>query len=83
MDETTKKAVIKILRVFKTKELGEGGFVHFDEFTKARAIIWDHGHVKHDNQRDALMYLRQNGYVNESDAGLELTEKGGKAVKSV
>jgi hypothetical protein len=83
MDETTKKAVIKILRVFKSKELGEGGFVHFDEFAKAKAIIWDRGHVKHDNQKDALMYLRHNGYVNESEAGLELTEKGAKALKSV
>jgi hypothetical protein len=83
MDESGKKAARKILLVFKQKGLGPGGFVHFDDFSKARAIIWDQGFVKHENQKQALSYLREYGYVNESDAGLELTEKGAKALEKV
>jgi hypothetical protein len=83
MNESAKKAARKILGVFRHKNLGEGGFVHFDEFSKARAIVWDQGFIKHQNQKDALIYLREYGYINESDAGLELTEKGAKAVKKL
>lgn len=83
MDESAKKAARKILNVFRQKELGAGGFVHFDEFSKARAIIWDQGFVKHENQKKALIYLRERGYVNESEAGLELTEKGAGALKKM
>jgi hypothetical protein len=83
MDESVKKAARKILSVFRNKNLGARGFVHFDEFTKARAIIWDRGFIKHENQKEALIYLRQNGYVDESDAGLELTEKGASAIKKL
>ena len=83
MDESAKKAARKILNVFRQKQMGAGGFVHFDEFSKARAIIWDQGFVKHENQKQALDYLREYGYVNESDAGLELTEKGAKALKKL
>ena len=83
MDESGKKAARKILSVFRQKGLGAGGFVHFDEFSRARAIIWDQGFVKHQNQKDALIYLREYGYVNESDAGLELTEKGAKAIEKM
>lgn len=83
MDESAKKAARKILSVFRQKGVGTGGFVHFDEFTAARAIIWDQGFIKHDNQRDALNYLREHGYVNESAAGLELTEKGAAALRKV
>jgi hypothetical protein len=63
--------------------MGAGGFIHFDEFSKARAIIWDQGFIKHENQKEALIYLREHGYVNESDAGLELTEKGAGAFKKM
>ena len=80
MNESAKKAARKILGVFRQKNLGEGGFVHFDEFSKARAIVWDQGFIKHQNQKDALIYLREYGYVNESDAGLELTEKGANLI---
>ena len=83
MDESAKKAARKILNVFRQKGVGARGFVHFDEFTSARAIIWDQGFIKHENQKDALLYLRENGYVNESDAGLELTEKGAGALKKM
>jgi hypothetical protein len=83
MDESVKKAARKILSVFRNQSLGARGFIHFDEFTKARAIIWDQGFIKHENQKEALIYLRTNGYVNESDAGLELTEKGASAVKKL
>ena len=83
MDESAKKAARKILNVFRQKDLSEGGFIHFDEFTRARAIVWDRGFIKHENQKAALIYLREHGYVNESDAGLELTEKGANAVKKL
>jgi len=83
MDESVKKAAKKILYVFRQKGVGARGFVHFDEFTSARAIIWDQGYIKHDNQKEALLYLRENGYVDESDAGLELTDKGAAALKKM
>jgi hypothetical protein len=83
MDESAKKAARKILGVFRHKELGTGGFVHFDEFSKAKAIVWDRGFIKHDNQKEALIYLKEHGYVNELDAGLELTEKGANALKKL
>jgi hypothetical protein len=80
MDESSKKAAKKILNVFRQKGLGAGDFVHYDEFTAARAIIWDQGYIKHDNQKEAVIFLRERGYVNQSDAGLELTEKGAAAL---
>jgi hypothetical protein len=83
MDDSTKKAARKILDVFRQKQMGTGGFVHFDEFSRARAIIWDQGFVKHENQREALIYLREHGYVNELEAGLELTAKGAVALKKL
>jgi hypothetical protein len=81
MEETEKKAARAILRVFREKELGEGGFVHFDDFGKA--LRWEAGYIKHENQRNALRFLVENNYVNELNAGLELTAKGAKAVKKL
>jgi hypothetical protein len=81
MEETDKKAARSILRVFQDKGLGEGGFVHFDDFGKA--LRWEAGYIKHENQRNALRFLVQNNYVNELNAGLELTEKGAKALKKL
>jgi hypothetical protein len=81
MQETDKKAARSILRVFLDRSLGAGGFVHFDEFGKV--LRWEAGYVKHENQRNALRFLVENGYVNELNAGLELTEKGAKALKKL
>jgi hypothetical protein len=83
MDESAKKAARKILNVFRLKGLGAGDFVHYDEFTEARAIVWDQGYIKHDSQKEAVIYLRERGYVNQSDAGLELTGKGATALKKL
>lgn len=81
MDETDKKAARAILRVFWDRGLGEGGFVHFDDFGKT--LRWEAGYVKHENQRNALRFLVENQYVNELNAGLELTGKGAKALKKL
>ena len=81
MDPSERKAALKILRVFKTKDVGEGGFLHFDDF--GNALVIEGGYPKHDMQRNALMYLRNKGYINEGDAGLELTEKGAKALEKL
>ena len=81
MNETDKKAARAILAVFKQKRLGEGGFVHFDEFGKA--LRWEAGFVKHENQRNALRFLVENNYVVEMNAGLELTGKGADSLKKI
>ena len=81
MDPSERKAALKILRVFKTKDIGEGGFLHFDDF--GNTLVIEGGYPKHDLQRNALIYLRTKGYVNEGDAGLELTEKGAKALEKL
>jgi hypothetical protein len=78
MQETEKKAARAILRVFRDRGLRAGGFVHFDEFGKS--LRWEAGHVKHENQRNALRYLVEKEYVVELYAGLELTEKGEKSL---
>jgi hypothetical protein len=81
MDETDKKAARAILGVFKRKNLGAGGFVHFDEFGKV--LRWEAGYVKHENQRNALRFLVENGYLIEMNAGLELTRKGADSLKKI
>ena len=81
MDPTIRKAAIAILRVFKQKNVGSGGFLHYTEFGKV--LRWEGGQLKHEMQREALWYLRDNGFVNEGDAGLELTDKGQAALKNV
>jgi hypothetical protein len=81
MDESVKKAARAILVVFRDKGLGAGDLVHFADFGKA--LKWDAGFVKHENQQLALQYLVKYGYVNETQAGLELTRKGADAMKSV
>jgi len=78
MQETEKKAARAILHVFKEKNLKAGGFIHFEEFGKS--LRWEAGYVKHENQRNALWFLVENGYVVELNAGLELTDKGEKAL---
>ena len=74
MDDSQKRAARAILVVFRDRDVGAGGFLHFDEFGKALKV--EAGYVKHENQREALNYLKEKGYVNERDAGLELTDKG-------
>lgn len=81
MDETDKKAARAILSVFKQKNLGAGGFVHFDDFGKV--LRWEAGFVKHENQRNALRFLVENNYVIEMNAGLELTGKGADSLKKI
>ena len=46
-------------------------------------LLGAEAYVKHENQRNALRFLVENGYVNELNAGLELTEKGAKALKKL
>ena len=74
MDETDKRAARAILTVFKNRNIGAGGFVHFDDFGKV--LRWEAGFVRHENQRNALRFLVENNYVVEMNAGLELTAKG-------
>jgi len=74
MDATEKKAARAILSVFKVKGSGVGGFLHFSDFGKV--LQYEAGFVKHEMHRNALRYLVENGYVNEMNTGLELTEKG-------
>lgn len=81
MDETEKKAARAILAVFRRKGTRAGGFLHFDEFGKA--LKWEAGYMKHDNQRHALLFLVENGYVSQLEAGLELTEKGAAALSKL
>jgi hypothetical protein len=81
MNETDKKAARAILGVFKQKNLGAGGFIHFDEFGKV--LRWEAGYVKHENQRNALRFLVENGYLTEMNAGLELTRKGADSLKKI
>jgi len=78
MDPSVRKAALKILARFKARDVGEGGFLHFDDF--GNTLVIEGGYPKHQLQRDALDYLKSNGYVNEGDAGLELTEKGSRAL---
>lgn len=78
MDETEKKAARAILSVFRRKGIRTGGFLHFDDFGKA--LKWEAGYIKHENQRQALEFLVANGYVQQLHAGLELTEKGAAAL---
>jgi hypothetical protein len=80
MDESVKKAARAILLVFKNKP-GSGGFIHFEEFGKA--LRWEAGYVKHENQREALRFLVENRYVSEMNTGLELTEKGAESLKKL
>ena len=81
MDETEKKAARAILRVFRDKGARTGEILHFDDFGKV--LRWEAGYVKHENQRNALRYLVENGFVDETHAGLELTEKGANALKKL
>lgn len=81
MDPTIKKSARSILAVFHAKRLGTGDFLNFSEFGKA--LRWEAGYVKHENQRLGLQYLVERGYVVETNTGLELTSKGGKFVQSM
>ena len=74
MDPTIKKAAAAILRVFKQKNLRATGFINFNDF--GSALRYEGGYAKHDNQRAALEYLLDGGFVVQMNSGLELTEKG-------
>ncbi len=78
MDPAVRKAAIAILRVFREKDASEGTFLHFSEFGSALRVAA--GHVKHENQREALFHLRDEGYVDVGDAGLTLTARGAEAL---
>jgi len=79
VDPTVKKAARAILLVFSQKDVGAGGFLNFAEFGKV--LRWEAGFVKHENQREALRFLVDNGYVVELNSGLELTPKGAKTLE--
>ena len=81
MDPSEQKAARAILNVFREKNLRSGGFVNFSDFGKA--LRWEAGYVKHENQRNALRFLVEHEYVTEANAGLTLTEKGQEAVKKL
>jgi len=74
MDSSVKKAATAIMRVFRDKQVEAGGVVGYAEF--GSALKWEAGAIKHDNQREALRYLVERGFVIETSAGLELTRKG-------
>ena len=74
MDSSVKKAATAIMRVFRDKQIEAGGLVGYAEF--GSALKWESGAVKHDNQREALRYLVERGFVIDTTAGLELTRKG-------
>jgi hypothetical protein len=71
---------IAILQAFRNKRLGPGSFIAFWDF--GDAIVWEAGSVKDDETRKGLQFLMEEGYVNEMNAGLELTEKGAQFLKS-
>jgi len=81
LDPAIKKAARAILVVFHQRDVGAGGFLDFSEFGKA--LRWEAGYVKHENQREALRFLVENGYVVELNAGLELTSKGAKTLEKL
>ncbi len=81
MDPSEKKAAMAIMRVFKEKAPHVTGFVNFNDFGKA--LRWEAGYVKHDNQRAALEYLVSGGFVVEMNSGLELTEKGHAVIEKL
>lgn len=81
MDPSVKKAARAIMLVFKSLGTRPGGFVHYSEFGKA--LRWEAGHVKHDNQREALAALVERGYVLELNSGLELTDRGAKSLANL
>lgn len=74
MDPAIKKAARAILMVFHDRKVGAGGFLNYADFGKT--LRWEAGFVKHENQREALRFLVDNGYVVELNSGLELTSKG-------
>ena len=80
MDPSVKKAARSIMQVFKDRQVRAAGFVNFNDFGKA--LRWEAGYAKHENQREALRALVEGGYVRELNSGLELTEKGQKVVDS-
>ena len=79
MDPAVKKAAQSIVMVFHAKGVGAGGFLNFADFGKA--LRWEAGFVKHENQREALRFLVENGYVVELNSGLELTDKGARTLE--
>jgi hypothetical protein len=81
MDGSEKKAARAILAAFKKRGLRSGGFLNFNEF--GTALHWEAGHIKHDNQRNALRYLVERGFVMEVNSGLELTDKGAKSLEKL
>lgn len=65
-----------ILRVFQSRRLGTGSNLAFSDF--GDTIVWQTGSAKGQRIREGFIYLKENGYVNEHLAGLELTESGSR-----
>lgn len=64
----------QILEVFRSRDLGAGGFVHATDF--GSALVWKDGFVRDESVRQALQFLIDGEYVLQMNAGLELTAKG-------
>ena len=79
MDPSVRKAARAIMLVFKANDVAARGFINFGEFGKA--LRWEAGYIKHENQREALTELVERGYVLELNSGLELTDKGAKSLE--
>jgi len=71
---------IAILQVFIDKGCERDDIIHFTEF--GEAIVWEAGFIKEEGTRNGLQELVEGKYVVEYNAGLGITAKGLKEVKS-
>jgi hypothetical protein len=71
---------IAILQVFIDKGCKRDDIIHFTEFGKA--IVWEAGFIKEEGTRYGLQELVEGNYVIEYNAGLGITAKGLKKIKS-
>ena len=71
---------IAILQVFIDKGCERDDIIHFTEF--GEAIVWEAGFIKEEGTRNGLQELVEGDYVVEYNAGLGITAKGLKEVKS-
>jgi hypothetical protein len=81
MDPSVRKAAKAIMLVFKSNDVVARGFINYSDFGKA--LRWEAGYIKHENQREALMELVERGFVLELNSGLELTDKGAKSLEKL
>jgi hypothetical protein len=64
----------RVLAVFRDRGVHVGDFIDFIDFDDA--IVWEDGRIRDESVRDALIFLIDNEYLVELNAGLELTAKG-------